>query len=286
VQEDRDKVQQAARFALSALGVASGQLKAAVFLEGPLATALTTSVFKPDGPEIAAATVPFLFDDPVDGADLRGARWRITRSGHTLVVYEAHAQGKWSHFRNVYGLGFCTRMLGAMGVHTALFAPTVAACAPGFAVGELVVVSDHINLTGVNALFGHEKWGIRFPDMKDVYTKALRNAAASASAARKLPESIVAHVGGPVIDSSALGRHANSLGATSMTCGFVQQVIRARHMGMHVFALGFVSQDFAKDGAAWHPHAVPDAAALKRAADILAAVAAAAHKLEPTKQEK
>lgn len=116
---------------------------------------------------------------------------------------------------------------------------------PGFRPGDVMLIEDHINLTGTNPLVGPNapELGLRFPDMSRAYDPALR-AAALAAAARAgvvLQRGIYAGVLGPVLETSAERRFCRMAGGDAVGMSTVMDVIAAVHAGFSVLGLSAIS---------------------------------------------
>jgi purine-nucleoside phosphorylase len=135
---------------------------------------------------------------------------------------------------------FPVRVLGRLGVRTLVVTNAAGAINPDFRPGELMLLSDHINLLG-NPLAGpnEAQLGPRFPDMSAAYDPELRGRAASACAAAGATahEGVYIAVPGPSYETPAEIRMARTLGADAVGMSTVPEVIAARHMGMRVVAL-------------------------------------------------
>lgn len=118
-------------------------------------------------------------------------------------------------------------------------------CGDGFAPGDLVVISDHINMAGISPLEGpnDERLGPRFPDMTDVYTPELRAAAAAAGeqAGVALKEGVYLWWRGPMFETPAEIRMARTLGASLVGMSTVPEATVARHMGAKVLGISLVT---------------------------------------------
>jgi purine-nucleoside phosphorylase len=116
---------------------------------------------------------------------------------------------------------------------------------PDVAPGSLVLVSDHLNLIGLNPLRGElpEAWGPRFPDMTAAYAPELREEARGMAAARgfELPEGVYAAVAGPSYETPAEIRMLRAMGADLVGMSTVLEVIAARHMGLENLVISVVS---------------------------------------------
>ena len=106
--------------------------------------------------------------------------------------------------------------------------------------GQLVLLSDHINLTGRNPVSGpnDERLGPRFFDMSDSYSKRLRLLAHSVA---ELAEGVYLGVSGPSFETPAEIRAFRSLGADLVGMSTVHEVIVARHMKMEVLGISCVT---------------------------------------------
>jgi purine-nucleoside phosphorylase len=140
---------------------------------------------------------------------------------------------------------FPVRMLGRMGARTLVLTNAAGSVNVDYRPGELVVLSDHINLTGVSPLTGpnEDELGPRFPDMSDAYDAALR--AIAEEACRKA--GVTAHQGvylgllGPSYETPAEIRMARALGADVVGMSTVLEVIAARHMGIRCLGISCVT---------------------------------------------
>jgi purine-nucleoside phosphorylase len=147
------------------------------------------------------------------------------------------------HFYEGYPLEevvFPVRVLGRLGVKTVVLTNAAGAVNPGFAVGDLMVIEDHINLLG-NPLLGPnvEGLGPRFPDMTEAYDRGLRDAAEEACRAAGVPcrRGVYVSIPGPSYETPAEIRMFRTMGADAVGMSTVPEVIAARHMGMRVVGL-------------------------------------------------
>lgn len=116
---------------------------------------------------------------------------------------------------------------------------------PDFKPGEIALISDHLNFMGANPLAGanDESIGPRFPDMSDVYDRALRGIArdAARSAGVALREGVYAAVLGPSYETSAERRFLRLAGGDLIGMSTVPEVIAAKHCGMRVLGFSIVT---------------------------------------------
>lgn len=140
---------------------------------------------------------------------------------------------------------FPVRVLGLLGVKTLIVTNASGGIRPGLKQGDLVLISDHINLTGQNPIIGEndERFGSRFFDMTEAYSKGLRGLAA-ATAEREgfsLTECVYLCVLGPTFETPAEIRAFHALGADLVGMSTVQEVIAARQMRIEVLGISCVT---------------------------------------------
>ena len=140
---------------------------------------------------------------------------------------------------------FGVRVLGALGIRSLVVTNASGGINPDFEPGQLVLISDHVNLQGTSALVGpnDESLGPRFPDMSDAYDPELR-ARAHEAAARlglELGEGVYAAWLGPQFETPAEIRFMRAAGGDLAGMSTVQEVIAARHMGIRVLGISVVT---------------------------------------------
>jgi purine-nucleoside phosphorylase len=143
-------------------------------------------------------------------------------------------------------VGFGVRVAAALGAHTLIVTNAAGGVDPALAPGEIVAISDQINLTGQSPLTGpnDERLGPRFPDMTDAYAPTLRAVASKAAQqalGKPLREAIYAGMAGPAYETPAEVRLLRTLGAGLVGMSTVLEVIVARHAGLGVLGLSLVS---------------------------------------------
>lgn len=140
---------------------------------------------------------------------------------------------------------FPLRMLRQFGVEKVILTNAAGGIREGLTPGELVLISDHINLSGLNALAGpnDERFGPRFIDMTDAYSPRLRALAQSVAKAQgfAMKEGVYLNVLGPSFETPAEIRAFRSLGADLVGMSTVHETVAARHMGMEVLAISCVT---------------------------------------------
>ena len=139
------------------------------------------------------------------------------------------------------------RVFGGLGVGVVVVSNAAGGMNPSFRRGDLMLVSDHINLQGANPLVGpnHEAWGPRFPDMSEPYDVVLRQIARQSAAkiATTLHEGVYAAVLGPLLETRAEYRFLRGFGGDAVGMSTVPEVIVARHMEMRVAALSVITDE-------------------------------------------
>lgn len=129
------------------------------------------------------------------------------------------------------------RLYGRLGVRSVLLTNAAGALNPGFGVGELMTLTDHINLFGTNPLIGpNVEPGPRFPDMTAVYDAKLREhlQACAQRLGQTLRAGVYLGLTGPSYETPAEIRAFRVLGADAVGMSTVPEAIVARHEGMRV----------------------------------------------------
>ncbi len=146
---------------------------------------------------------------------------------------------------------FPVRVLGLLGCETLIVTNAAGGIDPALRPGQLVALSDHINLTSTNAALGpnEPRFGLRgtpaprFFDMSAAYSPRLRALAIAEAVAQGyvLPEGVYLAVLGPSFETPAEIRAFRTLGADLVGMSTVHEVIVARHMGLEVLGLSLVT---------------------------------------------
>lgn len=140
---------------------------------------------------------------------------------------------------------FATRVMGLIGVRTIILTNAAGGINTGFAQGALMAIDDHLNLTGGNPLVGEndERFGVRFPDMSEVYSGRLRAIADEASRAQglQLRHGVYAALLGPSYETPAEIRYLRAIGADAVGMSTAAEAIVARHMGLDVLGISCIT---------------------------------------------
>jgi purine-nucleoside phosphorylase len=142
-------------------------------------------------------------------------------------------------------IAFPTRVLARFGIRTLILTNAAGGIRTTFHEGQLVLISDHINLTGQNPAIGpnDERFGLRFFDMGDAYSRRLRALAHAAAKAERLAldEGVYVSVPGPSYETPAEIRAYRTLGADLVGMSTVLETIAARHAGLEVLGISCVT---------------------------------------------
>jgi purine-nucleoside phosphorylase len=142
-------------------------------------------------------------------------------------------------------VAFPIRVFGRMGIRAVILTNAAGGINLNYHQGALVVISDHINLQGQNPLVGpnDDRFGERFPDMTQAYSKRYREIAREAArrSGQVLNSGVYAAVLGPSYETPAEIRYLRAIGADLVGMSTVPEVIAARHMGIEVLAISCVT---------------------------------------------
>lgn len=145
------------------------------------------------------------------------------------------------------------RLLRRLGVGTVIVTNAAGGLNPDYAVGDIVVLNDHLNLAGLAGIHplrgpNADDFGTRFPALSDAYDLDLRRRTHQmwkkiehGTDNRRLHEGIYAFAGGPTYETRAESRFLRSLGADLVGMSTVPEIIVARHCSMRVLALSLVT---------------------------------------------
>lgn len=140
---------------------------------------------------------------------------------------------------------FPVRVMKQLGVGKLLITNAAGGINLEFRAGSLMLIADHINLTGQNPLAGPNdpELGPRFPDMTEAYSEELRALARRVAGERSIPlaEGVYVGVLGPSFETPAEIRMARALGADAVGMSTVMEVIAANHCGMSVLGISLIS---------------------------------------------
>ena len=140
---------------------------------------------------------------------------------------------------------FPIRVMKKLGVQTLFVSNACGGLDPEQEVGEVMVISDHINLFPENPLRGknYEVLGPRFPDMSDTYSQRLIQKALEIGQKNglKLHTGVYAGVEGPNLETPAEYKYLRRIGGDAVGMSTVPEVLVARHMGIEVFGISAIT---------------------------------------------
>jgi purine-nucleoside phosphorylase len=153
-----------------------------------------------------------------------------------LHYYEGHS---------MKAITFPVRVMQALGARELIMSSAVGGMNPHLDRGDIVVLTDHLNLMGDNPLIGwnDDRLGGRFPDMSEPYSRE-RRALIEKIALEKgvtVRRAVLAAVAGPNLETAAEYRFLRRIGADVVGMSMVPEVIVAVHAGMKVLALSVVT---------------------------------------------
>ncbi len=147
------------------------------------------------------------------------------------------------------------RVLQRLGIEILIVTNAAGAVNPSYTPGDLMLISDHINLigmAGLNPLRGPnlDELGPRFPDMSQAYDKTLMELARKVAAEEKitLQEGVYICLAGPSFETPADLRYLRIIGADAVGMSTVPEVITARHGGVRVLGVSGISNKANLDG--------------------------------------
>jgi len=194
-----------------------------------------------DATRVPYAEIPSF---PQSTAIGHAGRMVIGKAGSTAV---AAMQGRVHLYEGYSALEvtFPIRVFGRMGIRAVILTNAAGGINLGYSQGALVLIRDHINLQGTNPLAGpnDDRFGVRFPDMTQAYSRRYREMAREE--ARKfgltLHEGVYAGLLGPSYETPAEIEYLRRIGADLVGMSTVAEVIAACHMGINVLAISCVT---------------------------------------------
>lgn len=183
---------------------------------------------------------------PISTVESHHGRLIIGRLGETPVIA---MQGRF-HLYEGYSaqqVTYPVRVMATLGVDTLLISNAAGGMNPHFRRGDLMLITDHINLLGQNPLIGTNiaAWGPRFPDMSEPYDVRLRDLAEREALKRgiKLQQGVYVAVPGPNLETRAEYRFLRMIGGDAVGMSTVPEVIAARHMNLRVLAISVITDE-------------------------------------------
>jgi purine-nucleoside phosphorylase len=165
-----------------------------------------------------------------------------TSHGLKVIVFE----GRTHYYEgNAEDSAFCARVIGRTGAKALLLTNAAGAINSTFEKGQIMLITDHINLMGTNPLSGpnEDRWGPRFLDQSEVYDAGLRAKLREAAnhSGISMVEGVYAAVAGPTYETPAEVRYLRTIGADAVGMSTVPEAIVGRHMGLRVAGISMLA---------------------------------------------
>ncbi|HXM38109.1 MAG TPA: purine-nucleoside phosphorylase [Gemmatimonadales bacterium] len=216
------------------------------------------------------ATIPYadIPGFPLSTVETHAGRLLVgTLAGRRVAMM----QGRFHRYEGytLQQVAFPVRVLKALGATTLVVSNISGGMHPLWATGDLVLISDHINLLGDNPLVGPnvDADGPRFPDMSAAYDPELRALARAVALDRRIlmREGVYVAVAGPNLETRAEYRMLRALGADVVGMSTVPEVIVAVQQGMRVLGLSIITDNCLPD--ALEPTSIEKIIAIARATE-------------------
>ncbi len=142
-------------------------------------------------------------------------------------------------------VAFPIRVMQELGIRILIVSNASGGLNPSFTPGDIMIIRDHINLTGENPLAGpnEESWGVRFPDMGAAYDQQLIHLSGKIAEKERIPWRTGVYVGmkGPSLETPSEVRFLHGIGGDAVGFSTVTEVLAAVHAGMRVVGLATVT---------------------------------------------
>ena len=181
---------------------------------------------------------------PVSTVEGHSGKLIFGKLGNKLIMA---MQGRF-HFYEGYCMQqvtFPVRVMKALGVKTLFVSNASGGMNPDFRIGDLMIITDHINLFPEHPLRGknYEELGPRFPEMSEAYSQRLIADAKKVAAENgiRVVEGVYVGTQGPTFETPAEYRYFHRIGGDAVGMSTVTEVIVARHGGMEVFGISVIT---------------------------------------------
>lgn len=166
-----------------------------------------------------------------------------TKAGRRIVAMQGRAH--LYEGRSPHEVAFGVRLMAALGARTLVITNAAGGISPAFVPGDLMAISDQLNLTGTSSLIGpnDERLGDRFVDMTAAFDPELIDTArkVASSLGFELQRGVYAGLLGPAYETPAEVRMLRALGADAVGMSTVLEVLAARHLGLRVLGISCIS---------------------------------------------
>lgn len=202
---------------------------------GNLVTQLTDTL------EIPYEQIP---NFPVSTVEGHSGKLIIGKLGQTEVLA---MQGRFHYYEgyDMKQVTFPVRVMKAIGIDNLLVSNASGGVNPDFEIGDLMIITDHINLFPEHPLRGKNfnELGTRFPDMSEAYSKDLITKAKAIAAQNdiKVVEGVYVGTTGPTFETPSEYKYFRIIGGDAVGMSTVPEVIVANHAGMKVFGMSIIT---------------------------------------------
>ena len=183
---------------------------------------------------------------PVSTVETHSGRLLFGKLGGKNAVL---MQGRFHFYENysMQQIAFPVRVAKALGAHTLLVSNAAGGMNPLHRRGDIMLITDHINMLGDNPLIGpnDENLGVRFPDMSEPYSNDLIQLAEQVALDKgiKMHQGVYVAVTGPNLETRAEYRFLRFIGADVVGMSTIPEVIAATHMGMKVLGVSAITDE-------------------------------------------
>jgi purine-nucleoside phosphorylase len=191
--------------------------------------------------EIPYDEIPYF---PISTVESHHGKLIIGRlSGKSVIAM----QGRFHYYEgySMKEVTFPVRVLKKLGIHHLIVSNAAGGLNPDYAIGELMIINDHIDLFPENPLRGKNlnEFGVRFPDMSEPYDLQLVNKGMEIAKKNNLNvhQGVYAAVQGPNLETKAEYKYLRTIGADTIGMSTIPEVIVARHMDLSVFAISAIT---------------------------------------------
>lgn len=193
-----------------------------------------------------AVVIPYEEIPHFERATVAGHEGRLVL-GDVNGVSVAVQQGRFHYYEGyeIDKVVFPIRVFGVLGIKTIILTNAAGSINTNFKPGSLMLIRDHLNLMGVNPLRGKndERFGVRFPDMTEVYDRGFLEKAIAEAAAidLSLRRGVYAALSGPTYETPTEIHMLRNCGADAVGMSTVPETIAARHMGMRILGISCIT---------------------------------------------